>query len=273
MAQFERRQRLTGGGSRAHAVRPRAHPARSSSLGEEYPAKRKFAGNQATQHWLRSVFIQGRLTGDSLADEPERETDETAGAAQNEEQMNPAAEQETEPDAGGINLDDLTITGEAEGAQDAGAPAQTPAPPAPTASGCPYTAELMGFVLGEAKQSCKVPAGYFGASRLAQFRVRGAPEKGSLTIGEQFTALDDPYGVVSKLKPNSYTTTNGRFDDCYSLYSKSALPEDFILKVEQNHLINGQIISKNEIIYRADSIRACGHPRAAGSCDFSKRCK
>jgi hypothetical protein len=270
MREFEKRWKSSGSGSCAHCEQPRRTNARPASFGEEHPAKQKFAGNQATQHWLRSISIQGRLTNGSSVDDPEREMEETAN---NEEEMNSAAEQETAPGAGQINLDDLTITGQPEEAQDGGAPAPTPAPPAPTASGCPYTAELMGFVLGTAKQSCTVPAGYFGASRLAQFRVRGAPEKGSLTIGEQFKALDDPYGVVSKLKPNSYTTTNGRFDDCYSLYTKTALPEDFVLKVEQNHLINGQIISKNEIIYKADSIRACGHPRMAGSCDFSKRCK
>jgi hypothetical protein len=121
-----------------------------------------------------------------------------------------------------------------------------------------------------------VPSGQFGAARLARYRVDGlAPiPSGGVTIGERFNALEDPYSLAGKLTPNQMLTdASGMFDDCYSLYSPNALPPDFVLKVEQNHLHQGQVISKNIVTYRAGQnvdVRHCR--RAAGSCDFSKRC-
>jgi len=75
------------------------------------------------------------------------------------------------------------------------------------------------------------------------------------------------------IQPATYTATNGTFDDCYKLESKNQLPSDFILKVEQNHLSKGQIISKNHITYRADRVGFCHFDRLPEKCDIGARCK
>ncbi len=237
----------------------RSRPAQQAASGPL--AASRSLGNQATQQWLSSVIIQGRLGASSADDDSETEpAEQDAGAAQSSEDVETRAN----------DFEDLTIIAQPGKGANAGAPA-TPAN-SPTAS-CPYTAELMGFVLGASNTTCTVPAGYNGASRLAQYRVSGAPSQGSLTVTEKFTVLDDPYGVFAALKPNSNSMTGGRFNDCYSLYTKSTLPPDFVLKVEQNHIIGNDIISKNKITFTANSVHVCSHPRLPGSCDFSKRCK
>jgi hypothetical protein len=141
-----------------------------------------------------------------------------------------------------------------------------------TTASCPYSATLLGFVVGP-RPSCVVPTGKYGAAKLAQYRLTGPTSSGNITVDEQFTKIDDPYGVYGALKPVSDQAVNGRFDDCYALYTDNPLPADFVLKVEQNHLINGQIIDKNEVTYRNDYVFVCQHQRLSGSCDFSKRCK
>lgn len=144
-------------------------------------------------------------------------------------------------------------------------------------SACPVNAVFLSNAAGgNSKVNCQVPSGQFGAARLAQYRVAGlAPiPPGGVTIGEQFAAIEDPYKVAGKLTPNQMRTdANGMFDDCYSLYSPNPLPSDFILKVEQNHLYQAQVISRNIVTYRTDQnvdVRHCR--RVANSCEFSKRC-
>jgi hypothetical protein len=138
---------------------------------------------------------------------------------------------------------------------------------------CPITAIFLSTVAGPQKAGCLVAQGMFGASKLAHFRIAGATPGASLTISEKFTAVDDPYNAIGLIQPATYTATNGTFDDCYKLESKNQLPSDFVLKVEQNHLFNGQIISKNHITYRADSVSFCHFDRLPGKCDFGARCK
>jgi hypothetical protein len=96
---------------------------------------------------------------------------------------------------------------------------------------------------------------------------------GSSTVTEQFKPLKDNYGVFGLLTPNTYTTSGNIFDDCYILASTKPLPSDLELEVEQNHLLNGQIISKNIITYTPGrvSIRSC--KRQPGSCDFASVCR
>jgi hypothetical protein len=144
-------------------------------------------------------------------------------------------------------------------------------------SACPVNAVFLSNVAGgNSKVNCQVPSGQHGAARLAQYRVNGlsAIPPGGVTISEQFSAVDDPYSIASKLKPNSMVTdSNGMFDDCYSLFSPEPLPPDFRLQVVQNHLYQGAIISKNMVTYSAGNnvdVRHCR--RLPGSCDFSKRC-
>ena len=148
-----------------------------------------------------------------------------------------------------------------------------PSEPTQSAATCPVTAVFSHIVVGAQKAGCQVPAGQNGASKLAHFRLTGVQGTRSVTITEQFKALDDPYSAIGLLKPNSYAATNAEFDDCYILASPKPLPSDFVLKVEQNHLYNGQVISKNQITYTPNNItfRAC--KRLPEKCDFASVCR
>jgi hypothetical protein len=141
---------------------------------------------------------------------------------------------------------------------------------------CPVTAVFLSMVAGPQKANCLVDAGKFGAARLAEFRVIGAQTAGGggVTVAEQFTPLDDPCGLFSFLQPNSFTTdSTGKFDDCYRLQSSQPLPAGCSLKVEQNHLVGGQIVSRNQITFGANSVSFCHFDRSPGKCDFGGRCK
>jgi len=153
---------------------------------------------------------------------------------------------------------------------------ETPTPETPLGGGpdCPVTAVFSSMLAGMEKASCQVPEGQFGVSRLARFRLHGlTPGSGPVTIQEQFTKIDDPCELFPALKVNSFTTSQAIFDDCYMLASKKPLPDDCTLTVEQNHLLNGKVISKNRITFGPKSLRFCTFPRLPGSCDFSSRCK
>jgi len=139
---------------------------------------------------------------------------------------------------------------------------------------CPITAVFSSTLAGQEKANCRVPQNQFGAATLARFTLQGMqPGSGSVTVGEQFKSLKDNYSVFGLLQPNTYTTSGSIFDDCYRLASTKPLPSDLELQVEQNHLLKGQIISKNIITFTPDrvSIRAC--KRLAGSCDFASVCR
>ena len=141
---------------------------------------------------------------------------------------------------------------------------------------CPVNAVFSSNVAGSGKANCQVPKGQSGASRLAQYIVHGAGTipSGGLTIGEQFKSIDDPYSIFGKLKTVTSTTdSSGKFDDCYILASPETLPPDFVLKVSQNHLYNGQEISKNVITYSANGVGVRHCKRKPDSCDFSDVCR
>lgn len=141
--------------------------------------------------------------------------------------------------------------------------------------GCPVDAVFTSNVAGgNSKSGCQVPKGFFGASRLSQYIVRGATPVNGLSIGETFTVVDDPFSIIGALKPKSNTTdASGRFDDCYMLASKNPLPTDFRLKVTQNHTFNNQAISKNVITFSANGVDVRHCKRKAGSCDFNTVCR
>jgi len=89
---------------------------------------------------------------------------------------------------------------------------------------------------------------------------------GGATTTQKFTAIQDPYNLIGAARQGAYTTANGLFDDCYWLASSQPLPPDFILNAEQNHLLGGQTISKNEVTYYPDRIHSApitGCSRAA----------
>ena len=139
---------------------------------------------------------------------------------------------------------------------------------------CPITAVFSSTLAGQEKSSCQLAQNQFGAATLARFVLHGVQSgAGSSSVTEQFKSLKDNYGVFGLLTPNTYTTSGNIFDDCYILASTKPLPSDLELEVEQNHLLNGQIISKNIITYTPGrvSIRSC--KRQAGSCDFATVCR
>ena len=142
------------------------------------------------------------------------------------------------------------------------------------AAACPVTAVFLSTLAGPEKVGCQIPSGKYGASRLTRWRVAGDLPGGgtTATISEKFTAIQDPYNLIGAIQQGTSTTANGLFDDCYSLATDKPLPPDFILKVEQNHLLGGQVISKNEITYYPDRVAFCSHRRLSESCDFGARC-
>lgn len=155
-------------------------------------------------------------------------------------------------------------------------PDETDSEPLAGNAACPVTAVFLSNVAGAGKVNCQVPQGQSGAARLAQYIVRGtdAIPQGGLTIGEQFEKIEDPYSIFDKLKRVAATTdSSGKFDDCYILASESTLPTDFVLKVAQNHLYNGQAISKNIVTYSASGVGVRHCKRKPDSCDFSDVCR
>jgi hypothetical protein len=121
---------------------------------------------------------------------------------------------------------------------------------------------------------CKVPSGQQGAAKVAKYRVADASGQpaGNITITEQFKAIDDPYNLVGAIRAATYTTErSGYFDDCYLFASSQPLPSDFRLKVEQNHLINGLVASRQEISYSSFGVALCVYERRGGG--FGGRCR
>jgi hypothetical protein len=166
-------------------------------------------------------------------------------------------------------LGDVEVPSEEQAGPGETEPIETGGTPA-----CPVTAVFSSTLAGTEKATCQVPTGKNGVSKLARFVVHGLPDNaGSVTIGEQFQPLEDPYGVFAALKPNTFTTSGRIFDDCYLLATDKQLPDDFMLKVEQNHLLNKDIISRNQITYRLAGVSFCHYDRKRGSCDFGGRCK
>ena len=86
----------------------------------------------------------------------------------------------------------------------------------------------------------------------------GRPVMGKLTVGEHFTKVSGPDDIFKRLKEQSSTAENGFFDDCYGICVPADAPP-FVLEVEQNHIVNGQVISKNLITYSSSgiSLRVC----------------
>jgi Domain of unknown function (DUF4157) len=228
-------------------------------------------GRRLLAHELTHVVQQASATTSERLD---RQTIDGAESDEAEDQasaaeiiimgdLSTAADSLTDPDA----EDDSTTD------DDGPAPVQT-TPPASTSS-CPVTARFLMLQAGAAKANCQKPQGTFGPTPvLAAFNL--AMPQGSAAAGqkidEQFTPLEDPNGLASLLKPQSTVTDNhGRFDDCYMIASTK--PDQFRLKVEQNHLLNGSIISKNQIVYTDQNIRFCHFERLPGKCEFGARCK
>jgi hypothetical protein len=148
-------------------------------------------------------------------------------------------------------------------------PQQQQQTPAPTLS--PYRIHFS--IAQVSNPGCRVPSGYSGAAKVAKFRVvdNNGPAA-NVTVGERFSALEDPYSVFAALRPNQYTTgRSGEFDDCYLVATRQQLPWDFRLKVEQNHLIGGLIASKQHITFTPNGVQLCVFQRSGNS--FAQRCR
>jgi len=181
-------------------------------------------------------------------------------------------------DGNGLELPGLAPLGGGNSARQC--PICQPVGPSNGPAACPVSAQLSSFAvgLGQGKGcnvNCRPASGNSGTGRLAHFRLTGLPQTATnVTVGEQFKTLEEnPQGIGGLLQPASNSAVNGFFDDCYCIESKNPLPPDFRLKVEQNHLMNGAILDKNQIIFSADGIRFCHFDRQRGSCNFGGRCK
>jgi hypothetical protein len=206
-----------------------------ASFGHQFDRVRVHA-DAFSPEGLQPLTIKGQLLGDESSSE---ETSETSAESAEETVVGPS---ESPVETGGAN--------------------------------CPITAVFSSTLAGQEKSGCRIPQNQFGAATLARFTLHGVqPGAGSSTVTEQFKSIKDNYSVFGLLKPNTYTTSGNIFDDCYILASTKPLPSDLELQVEQNHLLNGQIISKNIITYTPGriSIRSC--KRLPGSCDFASVCR
>ncbi len=154
--------------------------------------------------------------------------------------------------------------------------AKTPKEAAGSSSSSPHPFTAVALEASTRGEGCTVPAGQHGASKCVRFRImdfQGRPVRSSLTIGEHFRRIEGPEAVYRQLTPNSYTSERGFFNDRYCLYQPTPLPSGLHLKVEQNHLVDGEVISKNHIVFTPNSILVCVFPRPAGQRDFRARCR
>jgi hypothetical protein len=155
-------------------------------------------------------------------------------------------------------------------------PTLTPNPAGPPAVANPRPFTAVPTFAMSAIEGCRVPAGQHGVSKVLRFGIRdfeGRRVESRLTVDERFRLLEGPEELYRALTPNSYRTENGMFNDCYRLYSRSPLPGDLRMKVEQNHLVDGEVISKNDILYTPDNILVCAYPRPPRQRDFGARCR
>ncbi len=152
-----------------------------------------------------------------------------------------------------------------------------PAPgTASAASGArPFTAVLL-EARGRTGQ-CRVPNGQFGSSKVARFRIldfNGRPVNRPVTVSERFSRIEGPENIFQSLQPASKNTdARGFFNDCYRLFQRRPFPTDFRLKVEQNHLLGTEVISKNHITFTPNNILLCIFRRPPRQHNFESRCR
>lgn len=153
--------------------------------------------------------------------------------------------------------------------------------PMPTGTGSPVVSHprpftAVGTFAMREVESCHVPTGHHGLSKAVRFGVRdfhGHPVRSPLTIGERFTRLEGSEEIFRRLRPVTYRSAAGRFDDCYRLYQPSHLPRGLRLKVGQNHIVDGEIISKNHVTFTPNNILVCIFRRPPRRRDFASRCR
>ncbi len=138
----------------------------------------------------------------------------------------------------------------------------------------PFTAALLEARIESS--GCQIPAGQYGVSKTARFRIfdfEGKPVNTNSMISERFSKIEGPEEIYRLLTPNSKPAEKGYFNDCYRLRSSVPLPSDLRLVVEQNHLLGDEIISKNKITFTPNNILICIYPRSSGDRNFKPKCK
>jgi hypothetical protein len=153
--------------------------------------------------------------------------------------------------------------------------AESTAPPSNTH---PFSA--LALEAATASESCSVPAGLSGVSKALRFRIsdfHGQEVQGNPTVTEQFRPIEGPSDLFAKIEAQARNlamrTERGFFNDCYRLYGPERLPDNLRLKVEQNHLVDGEIISKNHVLYTSSNILVNVFPRPPGKREFESRSK
>lgn len=149
---------------------------------------------------------------------------------------------------------------------------------APSSNPHPFTAAA--FEAATGSQTCSVPPGLSGVTKVVRFRIsdfHGQEVQGNPSVAEQFRLLEGPQDLLRKVeaqaRDRAIRSERGFFNDCYRLYGPRPLPDDFRLRVEQNHLVDGEIISKNHILYTSRNILVDVFPRLPGSREFESRSK
>jgi len=223
------------------------------------------AARKLLAHELAHTVQQRGAPAPAIARQTDDERPQSNAAEQQANQAENAVTNEVAPGGGGTEPQPVD-------------PSQMPAQPT-TGPACPVSAELSSFAVGlgegkGCKVNCRPASGNSGTGRLAHFRLTGLQGPGNPAIDEQFTPLEEnPPGIGALLQPVGNSAVNGLFDDCYCIESRNPLPPDFRLKAEQNHLLNGAILDKNQITFTAEGIRFCHFDRKPGGCDFGARCK
>ncbi len=172
----------------------------------------------------------------------------------------------------GRGLSKLTITASPQESE-TGTPTTSGGSPT-TSYTHPFTAIALEARM--ATEECQVPEGEYGASKVVRFGIRdfnGQRVSNNFTVDEQFRHIGGNRAVYQRLTRRSKQAVQGLFNDCYRLFQPFQWPSDFRLEIEQNHLVDSEIISRNHITFTPTNISVCVFPRPLGNHNFESRCR
>jgi hypothetical protein len=97
----------------------------------------------------------------------------------------------------------------------------------------------------------RVPRGSHGGCLHVRYRlVDGGRPVPNAQITEQFTAIEDPYGVGESIqRGSSRTDMHGNFDDYVAFSYRAALPDEFRLVADQEVFANGASVARNRVTW------------------------
>jgi hypothetical protein len=160
--------------------------------------------------------------------------------------------------------DPLLVSGGPQRPQEISTQTQPTQTPGQTATGHPqpFTAVFNIAMHGpRAHAVCNIPETPGCFVKWSKWRLidaNGRPVMDKVTVSEHFTKISGPDDIFKRLKEQSNIAENGFFDDCYGICVPPDTPP-FVLEVEQNHIVNGRVISKNLVTYSSSgiSLRVC----------------